>query len=352
MYMYCCPAPITQPHGYLPGSAGGVMNSMHAVKHTNRMKIIPAQRKSTMLTPSSLACLSSAATINLTAGCAHGCLYCYARGYSSYPGDRVIRLYANAADKLRDELSRKRRLPSLVHFSSSSDLFQPVPEVLDLAFEVLGVLFEFNVRVSFLTKGQIPRRHMELLTSNATRVRANIGIITVDDRIHAALEPRTAPPTVRLAQARQLATAGIATSARVDPILPGLTDDVDSCHRLCSALAEAGITSTAAGVLFLRPAIANSLRRNLRDRVMRDALFRAFASSTRLSIRAESSSVTALPADDRRAILQRLTAVAQRYGIAVRVCACKNPDIARGSCHIAGDRAVAKNATAQFELFR
>ncbi len=130
------------------------------------MKVEPVQRKSAILTPSSLACLSKVATINLTRGCAHRCAYCYTRGYRSYPAEDTVGLYVNTAAKLSDELDRKRRLPRLVYFSPSSDLFQPVPEVLDLAFEVLEILLQRGVAVAFLTKGAIPGRHMRLLTAN------------------------------------------------------------------------------------------------------------------------------------------------------------------------------------------
>lgn len=78
------------------------------------MKVVPVQRKSAVLTPSSLTCLSNVATVNLTSGCAHGCLYCYTRGYSGYPGQSEIRLYTNTAAKLREELRRKRRRPRAV----------------------------------------------------------------------------------------------------------------------------------------------------------------------------------------------------------------------------------------------
>jgi sulfatase maturation enzyme AslB (radical SAM superfamily) len=86
------------------------------------MKVVPIERKSAVLTPSSLACLSNIATINLTAGCAHGCIYCYTQGYSNSPRDGTIHLYANTADKLAQELRRKRKLPRAVYFSPSSDL--------------------------------------------------------------------------------------------------------------------------------------------------------------------------------------------------------------------------------------
>jgi len=62
-----------------------------------------------VLTPSSLACLAHVPTVNLTAGYAHECRYCYARGYLTHPGEGKVRFYANTLTKLREELRRKRK---------------------------------------------------------------------------------------------------------------------------------------------------------------------------------------------------------------------------------------------------
>jgi DNA repair photolyase len=299
------------------------------------IELIRAQRKSAVLTRSSLGCLAGVATVNLTAGCAHGCLYCYARGYSIYPGDGKVRLYANTARKLRDEL-RRRRKPRAVYFSSASDLFQPVPEILDLAYEVLELLVQSGAHLAFLTKGRIPRRHMELLTSHAPLVRAQIGLTTLNERVLRAFEPCAAPAEGRLAQAEELLSRGIPTQVRLDPILPGLTDDRRSLDALCSVLAEIGIRRIAAGVLFLRPVVTRSLRWRLRDREMLRRLTQEFARGSRLGIYAGRSAVTALPAQRRRELFSRLQRIANRHGIEAHICACKNPDIAAGCCHIAG----------------
>ncbi len=145
------------------------------------MSVVLVQRKSDVLCRSSLACLADVASINLTTGCAHGCLYCYSLGYANTPQDASVHVYANTATKLREELRRKRNLPRAVYFSPSSDLFQPVREVLDLALEVLSVLFEHRIRVSFLTKGRIPAEHMALLQAHAPLVEAQIGLITLEE---------------------------------------------------------------------------------------------------------------------------------------------------------------------------
>jgi len=71
-------------------------------------------RRAAVLTPSSLACLRRVATVNLTAGCAHGCLYCYTRGYSNYPGEGRVTFYANTLTLLQKELRRKRVQPGCV----------------------------------------------------------------------------------------------------------------------------------------------------------------------------------------------------------------------------------------------
>ncbi len=315
------------------------------------VKVIPIERKSAVLTPSSLACLSHIPTVNFTSGCAHGCLYCYSRGYSTYPGEGKVKFYTNTLTKLRDELARKRRLPKAVYFSPSSDLFQPVPEVLEMAYEVLRFLLEMGIGVAFLTKGRIPERHMKLLEENVPRVRAQIGLTTLDTELLNAFEPRAAPPKLRLAEAKRLVEAGIKTQVRLDPILPGLTDNRNALQELCGSLAEIGVKQIAASTLFLRSAIVSSLRRHLRGNPMLEPLLRNFRSSERLSIHAERSRVIALPAEMRRDIYACVAEAAKPHGIVVRLCACKNPDLATGSCSIAGDWAQETGEVLQQNLF-
>ena len=74
--------------------------------------IVGTRRKSSVLTPSSLACLKDTPAINLTSGCAHGCLYCYARGYSTYPENNRVIIYENILEKIKKELINKRKTVS------------------------------------------------------------------------------------------------------------------------------------------------------------------------------------------------------------------------------------------------
>ena len=217
------------------------------------MELVILERKSPLLTPSRLPCLGSLPTLRLASGCVHGCLDCYAQGSCGQIGSKKVVLAGNFLKKLRDELARRHPRPLAVVLDFSSDPFQPVPELLDQTYEVLEYLLGERVGVVFQTKAKIPPRHMDLLLAHATLVRAIIGLVTIDRRLLRIFEPHTATPRTRLSQMRTFVAGGVATLTRVDPILPGLTDDPDAMHGLCAALAEAGVGEIAAGTLVLRP---------------------------------------------------------------------------------------------------
>lgn len=298
--------------------------------------VIETNRKSAILTPSSIACLSHMPTVNLTSGCAHGCLYCYTRGYSTYPGEGKIVLYKNSLDKLKVELDHRRTKPQAVYFSSSSDLFQPIPAVLELSYDVLQLLFSKNIGVAFLSKGVIPENTMELLLAHAGNVRAQVGIITLDENIRSLFEPNAASIDSRVGQTAKLIAGGIIVEARLDPILPGITDTHEVLHSLFSTLANAGIKRAAASILFLRRSIIDSLKRYLCNEKKLHTLLDFYQDAERLTIHAENSSVIALPLVKRKEIYNRVKSTAERYGIELLICACKNPDLTYNACNISG----------------
>ncbi len=299
--------------------------------------VIQTERKSAVLTSSSISCLKHIPTVNLTSGCAHGCLYCYTRGYSNYPGENKVLLFKNTLEKLKDELSRKRVRPQAVYFSTSSDLFQPVPEVLALGHSVLEFLFSKGISIAFLTKGHIPDKTMKLLLKHADKVRAQIGIITVDEDIRRMFEPNTASLRMRLEQMAILTAGGVATEARLDPILPGLTNSPDALSPLFSALAKAGVKQVAASTLFFRRGILASFQRNILNKAVLQELLSLYRDSKRLAIHAEHSTVMALTYEVRTEMYARVKLAAQEHGIELLVCACKNPDLAQSSCNIGGN---------------
>lgn len=295
-------------------------------------------RRSRALTPSKLRCLSHLPTVNLTAGCVHGCAYCYIRGYSQYPGDDVVVVYRNTADQVEHELNHKRRrgdpLPGAVYFCPSSDAFMPVDEVLEQSYRTMSLLLDRGVGVQFVTKGAIPERFFRLFARCPHSVAGQIGLTSLDDRLNAAIEPRAATAQQRLSGLGRLIEIGVTASLRADPLIHGVTDDDAGLSILFAAAAARQVRDVSASYLFLRPAITGSLRRNIPDPQLLRRILAPFDDASRSMIRGSDSTGVALPVELRRAQLDRVRRNAESHGLRLRVCGCKNADFTSSKCQL------------------
>jgi DNA repair photolyase len=310
--------------------------------------VVVCERKSPVLTPSSIPCLRRLPTINITAGCALACTYCYIQGYSGYPGSGRVLLYENTPELVAQELMRKRKRPRRVYFSPSSDAFQYLPRVQAVSLRTMTVLLEAGVEVAFLTKGFVTPPFLRLFGRFPQKVFAQIGITTLDRALWRQFEPRTAPPKMRLEFIRSLLDVGVETTARLDPLIPDISDTSENLSLLLERLAAAGIREAAASYLFLRPAISSRLSAQL------DCLRDSSVSLARWSIQAFADGgscgrmINFAERERRFANIQQL---AHRVGVQVRVCRCKNPEFAEAGCHIAGPDNPASNAGIPLPLF-
>jgi DNA repair photolyase len=306
------------------------------------VQVTLVDRKSKALTPSRLRCLAHLPTINMTAGCVHGCAYCYIRGYSQYPGDDAVVVYRNTAEQVERELGGKRKRPVAVYFSPSSDAFMSVEEVLDQSYRTMRLLLDRGIGVQFVTKGAIPDRFFDLFARRPELVAGQIGLTTLNDQLNAALEPHAAPAHRRLGDLRRLIHVGVTTSLRADPIIYGVTDDDAGLDALFAQVSACGVRDVSASYLFLRPAIIGSLRRNIQDAQLLQRILAPFAGAAQASIRGSDTAGVMLPADIRRAGLERLRAVAQRHGLQLHICGCKNADLTNAKCQLTNLATIAR----------
>ena len=135
-----------------------------------------------------------------------------------------------------------------------------------MAYRILDYLFAQNIGVAILTKGRIPSRHMNLLVANANRLHIGVGLTTLDLSIWRAFERNTATPQKRLEQITTLVKAGAMHQVRIDPILPGVTDDKENLQQVMRTLAKIGVKRIAFSTAFLRKPIIASLKARLADR--------------------------------------------------------------------------------------
>jgi DNA repair photolyase len=298
------------------------------------LRIITKQRKTNFLTPSGLRCLAKLPTVNVSAGCAHNCIYCYAKGYSVYPGDNLIEVYENMAEKILFEIKRKKKKPVAVYFCPSCDPFQPVPEIQQVTFRVMKILLENGIGIQFLTKGSISEEIFKLFKKYNSKIAGQIGLITLDQSILSMIEPNATDAHQRLEQLEKMVKIGIKMSIRCDPVIYGLTDTDEQLQSLFSAVAKTGCKEAAVSFLFLRPAITASLKRNILDSDIISKILIPFSKSVCLPIGIKNSMGTLLPLEIRKSGFEKIREIADSFKVRTHICGCKNRDITEESCYI------------------
>ena len=296
------------------------------------MNLIEIERKSRILTKAQFGCLRDAYTLNVTRGCEFMCVYCYARGYPGAPFSGQVHLYGNLPEKLAEELDSPRRR-SVVHwiaFNTASDCFQTHPMILDITYRSMKVLLERGIAFSFLTKGWIPNRFIELFAIYPGSVTARIGLVSRSRRYQEVFEPCAASVAERLENIDRLKAAGIDVEVRIDPIIPFYTDDEASIKRIYKALAKREVSRVSLSYLHLRPAILDQLRRELPP--IEFNILRSCFESQSWNVVGASTRSKLIPRPLRERGYKRFTDLSKEFGITPLICSCKNPDIPAHRC--------------------
>ena len=197
-------------------------------------------------------------TVNPYRGCEHGCVYCFARPYHEYLGyscgldfETKIVVKHDAPDLLHRELAHPSWRGEPIVMSATTDIYQPVEHKLRLARRCLEVMAECGQPVSTMTKSALVLRDVDLWQKlgalNAGRV--TVTLVTLDDALAKALEPRAASPVRRLHVLRELVKANVPVSVNIAPVIPGLTDA--ELPAILKAVADAGSPRAAWALLRL-----------------------------------------------------------------------------------------------------
>ena len=317
----------------------------------DHFEIVPKMRKGKVLAPAHYGCLEGIPTLNVTSGCLFQCAYCYARGYRQAPGKGMIHLYTNLPVLLERELSRKRVIPPWVILNTASDGFQPHTDILNVTYEVVRLLLDHGIGISFLTKGIIPHRFIELMGKFSEQILAQVGLVSFSTSYWQTYEPGTPSPEERVGNIQRLREKGILAEVRVDPIIPLLTDTESETRRLFERLEEEGVEKVTLSYLHLRPAIQEQLMRELSE--VHQKLIESFFRTQEWKSVFSSTQTKLLPKTLREKGYQRMREIAKRYGLKVSVCQCKNPDLKGDLCSSGRARAASRTERPiQLALFR
>lgn len=204
-------------------------------------------------------------SLNPYVGCAHSCRYCYARAYYAIAehGDagrdfetRIL-VKANLPEVLRRELARRAWRRETVAIGTSTDAYQPAEGRFRLTRRALEAFRDHRNPIGLVTKSPLVLRDVDILADLArvTKVRIFFTVTTMDLGLWRTLEPGTASPRNRLAVMRRLVAAGVPAGVLLAPILPGITDSVESIEAVAAAAADYGALWFGSSALRLRPIV-------------------------------------------------------------------------------------------------
>ncbi|MFN0070160.1 MAG: radical SAM protein [Chloroflexota bacterium] len=204
-------------------------------------------------------------SLNPYVGCVHACQYCYARAfyeraeYGNGGADFETRILvkSNVPEVLREELRRSGWRGALVALGTATDPYQPAEGRFRLTRRALEVLRDFRNPMSLVTKSPLVFRDLDVLAdlARSATVRVFFTITTVDAGLWRALEPGTAAPQKRLQVMERLIQAGVPAGVILAPILPGITDSVQSITAVVRGARDHGANFFTYSPLRLGPTV-------------------------------------------------------------------------------------------------
>jgi len=190
-------------------------------------------------------------SLNPWSGCAHSCVYCFARAYHARyreknvgsDFDSNVEVRVNIADVLRRELRRHRE--GSLAIGTATDPYQPIEGKYQLTRRCLEALVDYPMPTGIVTKGPLVVRDIDVLKKldEKTDLTVYFSVPCVDEEVVRKTDPGTAPPRQRLRALRMLREAGLDAAVLCMPVLPGITDSEESLDAAARAASEAGATA-------------------------------------------------------------------------------------------------------------
>lgn len=298
------------------------------------------------------ACIRGMAVCNPAEGCIFGCLFCPVR--PRIAANTEIRVRVNLADLLGRELaarSRRNLLPTGVFFSSHSDPFQPIPLLLDITRECMRIVLEAGVELHFQTRGVVPDDFGEIFRRFPGRVHAQVPLFSMDTKLLPLYEPNAPRPHQRLESIRQLINWGVDVRARIEPLVPFVSDTAGHLEELVRNLASTGLTRASVSYLVLRPHMLE-LFQGILPAAHYHSIKGSFKGQAWRTVGIQQMTKL-LPERTRAKGYRRLQSICARLGLEVAVCACQNPP-GGTSCFAkrSPEEASSADRSGQMELFR
>jgi DNA repair photolyase len=200
-------------------------------------------------------------TINPYRGCAHACVFCFARPTHKFLDmnagrdfDKEIVVKVNVPEVARAELMRPSWKHEHVALGTNTDPYQWVEGRYRLMPGIWEAMRDSGTPSSVLTKSPLLLRDIDLFKEihEVAGFAANLSIPTLDEKAWRASEPHTPHPRKRIEAVAELNRAGIPTGVLIAPLMPGINDSPKQVEEILELCGEAGAVNIGGIPLHLR----------------------------------------------------------------------------------------------------
>lgn len=206
-------------------------------------------------------------SLNCYTGCAHGCIYCYARFMQRFhphlePWGEFVDVKVNAVEALQRQL--RRAIPGEVFVSSACDGWQPIEAERKLTRECCRLLLKYGFQVNVLTKSALVLRDLDILTDGSARVA--VTVTTLDEHLRQLWEPNSSTVEERFRVIEHARGAGLKTGIMFGPLLPYLSDSERSLASMFEQAADLDVNIIWVDAMNPRPKVWPSVAGLLREK--------------------------------------------------------------------------------------
>ena len=206
-------------------------------------------------------------SLNCYTGCAHSCIYCYARFMQRFhphpePWGKFVDIKLNAVEVLERQL--RRAAPGAVFVSSACDGWQPIEAECKLTRQCCDLLIKHGFRIEALTKSSLVLRDLDIFSGRNTRI--GVTVTTLDECLRRLWEPNSSSIEERFRIISEADAVGVETAIMFGPLLPFLSDSQESINSMFQRAAELSVGVIWVDALNPRPKVWSSIDSLLRKK--------------------------------------------------------------------------------------
>ncbi|MFQ6089325.1 MAG: radical SAM protein [Candidatus Methanofastidiosia archaeon] len=188
-------------------------------------------------------CTSERLLLNPLNGCTFNCVFCYANSFpyqyfKTFRERGIVTVFEDfdkvVANQL-DDLS----IASCGYLSPVTDPFQPLDLKYKLSRKIVLEFVKRNLPVEVVTKGEIPKSVISMLKKQEHSF-GQVSILTLKEELRRKFMSSGASTKVLIRNIERLSNNDVFVVARIDPIIPNLTDSRDDLEDLIKTLSDAG----------------------------------------------------------------------------------------------------------------